>query len=302
MKFKMLSLLAGIVGTMLAVSMIDVNAQMERSEPAIESVDEVALLRSLAERFVGVSSIPDSELIVGQLPDAFPIESLPMPEGSQLLGSVVRHNDFIEVYIDAEQSADEIEALYENQLVSAGWSASNFPEGMWRILTATATVESPEMISPPIYCSPAGDLMVQLTAWEVELTGLTDVRLSISPDRSVMGSSVCNSSVEFPFLPTLQLPAGVELSTAHSGNRENFVYTDVAVSTQMTRDALLSHLGEQFEQAGWTLVDQMNEDILSWSSWTFDSEQGDAWTGSLNVIELRGVTDEYLIRAQAKKD
>ncbi len=302
MKFKMLSLLAWLVSITLAISIVDANAQMNQSERATESADEMELLRSLAERFIGVSSIPDSELVVGKLPDTLPIEPLPMPEGSQLLGSVIRHNDFVEVYIDSEQTADEVKAFYEDQLLGAGWKAGVSPVSVWGISTATATAETPEMDLPPIFCSTTEDLMVQLTAWEVELTGLTDVRLSILPDQSAMSSSACDNSVELPSLPTLQLPTGTDISTSHSGYRGDFIYTDVVVSSQMTSAALLSHLSEQFEQAGWRLVDQTNDDVLSWSSWAVENEQGEAWRGALNVVQLRGVTDEYLIRAQAKKE
>ncbi len=299
MKRKALFLLAVLVSTTLTSNIIDANAQTNQSEQATPA-DEMALLRSLAERFTGVNSVPDSELFIGELPDTFPGELLPMPEGSQLLASVVRHNDFLEVYIDSARSADEVKAFYKEQLFGAGWKAGTFPVG-WGISAATATAETPEMDLPLIFCSPAEDFMVQLTAWEVELTGLTDIRLSILLDQSVVRSSACESLVEFSFLPTLQLPTGADISTSHSGYEDNFVHTDVVVSTPMTSEELLSHLSEQFEQAGWTLVDQTNDDVLSWSSWTVDNAQGEAWQGTLNVVQLRGVTDEYLIRAQAKK-
>ncbi|MEM9907584.1 MAG: hypothetical protein AAF921_21450 [Cyanobacteria bacterium P01_D01_bin.44] len=268
-----------------------------KAQPA-EATDDPVLLRALAERLIGVHFSPEHELLVGTLPDALPVENLPIPDGASILGSVVRGDDYMEVVLTSTQLPDEIVNFYEEQLLNAGWRVG---EPQIQLLEfSRSDADQSAMNLPPIYCSDTENIALQVSV-ELQPEQPTDIRLSIFGAEISGLSSGCQSN-GLAFLPNLQLPSGVEISTSHAGSDgDKALYTDIVVNTSLTGEALLSHLSEQFEQAGWTPMEQMNDDILSWASWTFEGEPGETWQGVLNIIKLQGVTDEYLLRAQVAR-
>lgn len=103
-----------------------------------------------------------------------------------------------------------------------------------------------------------------------------------------------------PF-PNLQLPAGVEIipTSANVDDDSGFQHINVIVQMNITGEELMAHLVEQVESAIGPVALQ-SDAMRSSASWTFEREPGQTWQSTLNVIKLQGVSNEYLLRAQAE--
>ena len=271
------------------------------SSPELSDVlpsDEAVLLRAIAEHYAGVSATGD-ELLVGQLPDFLAPEVLPIPNDGRVLGSIVRGSDAFDIVIEATQSPEAIIAFYDEQLLSSGWQAAQFPASTWNFTTV-----DDEEYSPNVFCSSAEGYTLYISAWTFQANQPTHIYLSMSQATSGVMPLACNASTAntLPPLPTLELPEGVNPSTSNSGVEDDFqvFYTDIIIATDLTSEALLSHLSQQFDQAGWTPAQRSDSDVQSQASWTYEDEQGQTWQSAIDVIKL-GATDEYFLRAKAER-
>ena len=264
-----------------------------------ELADDDARFRMLAERLIGVSGVPEHTLIVGELPESLSPEDIPIPNNTQLLGSVVRGHDYIEIVLDSTQSSDEIKTFYQEQFLDDGWQLAKEPVTAWGFSGGSQFQGETDEL--PVFCSANDNTMLRITAWELPQNPSTDVRLTMLSSQNSGLLSPCHTvaSIDLPPLPGLRFPPEVTLSTGHSGSDKNLIYTDAMVSMPMQSDVLLSYLGEQFEQVGWTPIEQGNDDVLSWASWVVEDENGETWQSTLNIIQLQGISDQYFVRAQA---
>jgi hypothetical protein len=66
------------------------------------------------------SRTQNAQLLPGQLPDQLPVE-IPIPEGSRVLGSLVRNPEEIEMLIDTYHSSEEVLSFYRQHMNTLGW-------------------------------------------------------------------------------------------------------------------------------------------------------------------------------------
>lgn len=88
-----------------------------------------SLLHELVLRlatYPGDPRVDEPQLLVGQIPPNLSIE-VPIPEGSRILGSLLRSKENIDIVLDCALTPDEVVQFYKERLVAAGW---NEPETM----------------------------------------------------------------------------------------------------------------------------------------------------------------------------
>ena len=305
MQFRIVPSLFMLVGLTLSNSVAIAQSSPESPEsespPEISDVlpsDEPVLLRAIVEHYAGVRA-PEDELLVGQLPDILAPEVLPIPNDVQILGSIVRGGNSFDIVLESTQTPEAIIAFYEEQLLSSGWQAAQFPASTWNFTTA-----EDEEHSPNVFCSDTEGYTLDISTWTLQANQPTNIYLSMNQPSPEVMPLACNVSAAdtLPPLPTLQLPEGVKPSTSNSGVEDNFqaFHTDIIIATDLTSEALLSHLSQQFDQAGWTPTERSDSGVQSQASWTVEDEQGQTWQSEIDVIKL-GASDEYFLRAKAER-
>ena len=322
MQFRIVPLLAILVGLGLPSSVAiaqpspDTQSPSESSEPqsSSESPDDVATLRALAEHLTRVG-MPGDELLVGELPDNGLPESLPLPSDAQLVGSVVRgEGRHLDILLQSNQSPQEFKAFYTDQLVDAGWQVARFPTGIWNFATANPEMPVAETEMPVaetevsvddyainFFCSSTEGLYLNTVAFASQPGQATMVNLSIGQADARSMPPECNADAAvLPPLPTLQLPEGITLTRGSSADAtEDILSTHALIESEMTREDLLTHFVEQYEQAGWIPAERSDDNGQLSASWTIEDDQGQTWQSTFNVLKLQGATNEYLLSAQA---
>lgn len=94
------------------------------SEHPFESQEDV--LRALVLRVAAIPGDPsasDQQLLVGQFPENLPV-SFPLPEQSQLLGSLLRNAAHTEVILNTLLSPAQIIDFYRDYFLAIGWGES----------------------------------------------------------------------------------------------------------------------------------------------------------------------------------
>ena len=299
MKFRMIPLFVMLSSLMLLGSLA-IAQPTPPTSPATASADEAILLRTLVERLAGLQ--PGEQLIVGDLPETLPPEMLPMPNDAQILGSLARSGNHTWILLESQQSPSEIEAFYAAELPSRGWREEQSSLLTWGFSQADTHEQFAASPSIPMFCANDENMMLQIIVQHAVPSQQTGVQLIMMPT-GVMGSSpVCSDEVtQLPTLPSLHLPSGVNITSGSAGREEYLIRTEVVVTTTTPRAEILSHLADQFDQAGWRSVERVDDDGLSWATWRSENEQGETWQGAINIVKLQGAADTYLVRAHVEK-
>ena len=247
-------------------------------------------LREFVERWLGPSypGQPADEITVhlGSLPPDLPFE-LPLPEGARVIGSVHQALfSYLHVILATSLSPEEVLAFYDARLLEIGWQAASdaaygggFVSGdPWRV-----------------YClDEEAALTLSASPW---ITGETDVRLFIDGD---MRYSQCNSEYmagldsSSGLIPTLMSPSGTQMigGTTSGSSDSNTAYTETTLRTDLSAGELAAFFNEQLAADGWTLLDNGASEGHAWSHWSLVDEKGEAWTGTLILLEVPPGSDE----------
>ncbi|MBE7384027.1 MAG: hypothetical protein F6J95_021740 [Leptolyngbya sp. SIO1E4] len=304
MQFRTVPLLVMLVGLVLPGGVAIAQSSSESSEvpTTVESPEDLATLRELAEHFAGVG-VPGDELIVGELPEGLVLENLPMPDDARLLGSIARGGNYFDILLQSNQSPQAIDAFYQEQLLSAGWQLVSFPGNIWNFAKADIMAQLEEQHSTDSFCSDTEGVYLHTTATAFQPNQATTVNLSVQQVEAEGMPLDCSANAfdNLPPLPTLHLPDTVRptagTTTPTTGD---LLATYVVIESDMTGEALLAHFAEQYEQAGWAPVERSDDEGPFSASWTIENDQGQTWQSTFNVLRLHGTTDEYLLSAQAE--
>jgi hypothetical protein len=255
-------------------------------------------LRRLAERLVGAWGAPGEmrvALEVGALPADLRV-ALPVPEGFELLGSLVRteRGELLSVqavFDGPERTDDAFEAL-RTTFEGAGWTFIveggtfgfvPFPPNFFARACAPLGADDP---------NPRSIAFVHV-AWLPG--GASDVRIDVSHD-TWEGACTPGSEADwgsFAPLPALAAPEGATLSVPvanHDG--------DDAIAAAFLRGlsdvtAVHAHYQEQLTALGWLLTgsQELGDDegvSLARSAWTRTDDAGRSWHALLGVERVRG--------------
>lgn len=263
--------------------------------------NEAALLQEMLRARYGLSGEENVQILAGQLPDSLPAD-LPLPEGAQIIGSVVNPGSvaggpgYTEILLQVNQSPEEIYSLYQQQLLDEGWQLHEVPEVNEGFIAEEAT-ETPQVSSSinssRLFCSPSQAAYLHVTTAPSQTNSSTAVNLALrTPYVESQSSSPfeCFPGIEEALLPGLTLPANAQLISGGSSVGNDGASSDVVIQTDLEAEALINHYATQLQQAGWTQVETSEVGL---SRWSYQDEEGRNWQGLLLISEIQGTPDYY---------
>jgi len=251
---------------------------------------EELAIRLLTPSYPDAPDVEKTKVFVGALPDEMPI-SLPMPEGSRILGSVVNGEQGIEVVLDVNRTPEQVLDFYRESMAADNWSevgggfgpAGGFAPDVDRITL----------------CRGAWNPSVTVGAYELE-AGLTDVRLNVNtnPDWSPCRQSETFEDSMKP-LPKLVTPPDAEhLRDSLSGGGSTVAST-ATMETDMNSTALEEYYADQLKESNWTYIESGRCGEAAWSTWKFVDEGDLEWNGQFIALEVPGTEKTRFVLVQA---
>jgi len=267
------------------------NQSAEQGEP---SVGELAL-RFLQESYSDSTELDVITLLPGKLPPEMPVD-LPIPDGAIIAGSMIQEDTGFSVVLDVPMTPDQALEFYKERLASQNWTEVPLP-GMNEGFVEDA---DPSMA----FCKDSKDPWMIIIA-HPQSNG-TDLRLSISTDTEC---SPCSQDLGYDDwlkpIPKLAAPKGAKISNENfMSGPGNMVATSVTVETEMNSSSLAAHYADQLMAANWTMMGEGESGPSSWSSWSYNDEDGLAWDGFFMALELAGTneTQKFVLMQANEKE
>lgn len=266
--------------------------------------DDIDILRALAIRltihpFPGQQSPADVQLFVGKLPPALPF-SLPVPEGSRLLGGIVSPRQETTVILQTDLSPDAAVAFYRERLIAEGWTEPERGGSRESGFVASMT----EMRHRATFCRSDREPPLIVFAFD-EAGGRSGLRLTIPSEQSPFGHGCRRQrrggSPDFmqSILPPLVGPLNTSQQPHGGGGSPDRVHSDAELIGDLDLAALPGHYYPQIEQAGWTQQEAGENGPVIWSTWTFEID-GEPWRGNFYVLQRPDLPRHFMLHIQAE--
>ncbi len=300
-RLRFLLVLALIVISTLALG----RAKAQMPTARNESLSRNFVLRLLNWSASGV------QILEGRLPERLPVE-LPLPEQTQILGSVVGPKEDVQILLDVGQSPEQVVAFYRERLLAAGWRK---PEPETKRLSERGFVQTrPENgfeivdFSTPLVVAENGDI-TRAGRTDVFCQGsfgplfiearpmpkaTTDVRLNLylSSFNSYCSSNHTNQRWEVP-LPPLTPPSHTKVELRGSRGSNHDWESMAMLETSLDVQALAAHYTAQLQRVGWIRRDSGQSSLSAWSNWLLKDNKGQSWQGMLNLSQVEGKANQY---------
>jgi hypothetical protein len=251
--------------------------------------------RELVKRLIDLP-LSESSLLVGELPEQLPAD-LPLPEGAQVLGSTVSENGKnYDIFVNAKQSLEEVQAFYAERLTGAGWQERQD----LAYLGGGFVPSEIERVDGLAFCKPDRELYLKGIVFDkAEPNAPTDVRLSLVTGAGAMCDPEERKVKSAP-LPNLLAPPDDRLGSRGGGSdRFGYRQSHVTAKTQLDTQTLVEFYAAQLERAGWRQLESRQSDATVWSVWTHTDETGRTWQGMLFVIPNPEDSEQYTARVIA---
>jgi hypothetical protein len=219
----------------------------------------------------------ENTVLIGEMPDNMPID-LPVLEDARVVGSLFQNEPLsFQAILQTEQPAEAVLEFYSSALAETGWSESGRPYQGAGFIPAQpdqrqVTLCDSENNTLTIIALPLDD-------------NTTDVRVNI---QSALNYNPCAQTppAVTSLIPELEAPEGVRIQGGgSSGGSSGEQSVSASLITDLSVDALLEHYNQALEDAGWTLVDSGSSGNGAWSTWTFRTEAGEDWSGTLFMLK-----------------
>lgn len=308
-RLRFLLVLALIVITTLALG--QAKAQMPTARN--ESLSRNLVLRLLNWPASGV------QILEGRLPLRLPVE-LPLPDQTQVLGSVVGPKEDVQILLDVGQSPEQVVAFYRERLLAAGWTK---PEPEPKRFSSIGFVQTrPENglesvdFATPMVVAENGDI-TRAGRTDVFCKGSygplfikarpmpqapTDVRLNLylSSFNSYCSLNRINEMREVP-LPPLTPPSNTKVELRDGGGSNDYWQSMAMLETELDVQALAAHYTAQLQRVGWTRRDSSQSELAAWSNWLLKDKKGQSWQGMLNLIKVEGKANQYFASVRLER-
>ncbi len=269
-----------------------------------ESLSRNFVLRLLNGSASGV------QILERRLPPRLPVE-LPLPDQTQVLGSVVGPKEDVQILLDVGQSPEQVIAFYRERLLAAGWrkpereplrfSSGGFvqtrPENGLEVEFETSAVrvedgDRTRVIGNDVFCKGSfGPLFIEARPTPKAPTAVR-LNLYLSSFNSMCSPNAINE-VEVP-LPTLTPPSNTKVSLGGGGGSYDDWESRAMLETKLDVQALAAHYTAQLQRVGWTQRDNGHSELATWSNWLLKDKKGQSWQGMLNLVKVEGKTNQYL--------
>lgn len=283
-------------------------------EMHLSSGNTEAILRELVLRFAtdpGVLVKEDLQLLVERVPEDL-LFSLPLSEGSSILGSLIRTNrttiTTTDIALDTPLSPWQAIDFYREHLHREGWFEQERTPGFERSGFANAHRGRTDLILWQYGSS------VHIRA-EAGRYALTAVRLTIYRgqlrDNSVamdflQGRVQIVATVDperaFTLIPRLEAPMGAVFRDDGYTSALYSAQTCAMLQTDLSLSVLATHYATQLEQAHWQRTGEGSSGPAGWHTWTFQDEEQETWSGYFFVLQTPGRSREYSISMRISRD
>ena len=296
------------------------------SNPSLNETGLLEFALRLAT-YPGDSRTQNAQLLPGQLPDQLPVD-IPFPEGSRVLGTLIRNPESITMYLDTHLSPNQVLTFYKQRMQAAGWQTTDVfsqphrggfvPSGSQNLgagetfylglrgpsSTANALTDASVWIDYYNNRNRSGPVLTVNAYPSRSNVNFTDLRLDLQmngpfppgPPPLMRGRPSRNN---FSVLPALEAPEGVIQEGGSTGGRPNGVYADTTLVTQMDLSTLAAHYKAQLQQAGCVLTEEGQNGSLAWNSWAF-REDDEQWHGFLIILKV--LDREYYLHMRMRSD
>jgi hypothetical protein len=229
------------------------------------------------------------QLLPGRLPDTLPLK-LPLPDGSRVVGSLVRGQESVEVVLDAPGSAEQVLAWYQQQMRAAGWQTPEEMQGHH----PSGFVPSHSLMPflHAFFFQNEGRASLNVTIWQGQHEQ-ADVRLHLEMN-SQHASRVLHQRRRrrmrgmYEPIPPMAAPLGArQIGGGGSGSDEGWLST-ATLETDLDLAALAAHYAGQLEKAGWKRAADGQSGPLAWHTWTFVDEDQEPWEGLFSIFAVPG--------------
>ncbi len=255
--------------------------------------------RLLDFRYPGGPEPGKVQILAGQLPEDMPVE-LPMPRDAEVVGSVARGDQNVEIILDVPGEPQSVLDAYEEQLVAAGWREPELdgPSG-GGFVPADGAFAS-------LFCREQEEPYLSVSAFTLDNRGMSDVRLSLNS--APEDYSPCDERSVLPgppgifgLIPRLEAPRDATmLEGGEGGGGGNSWYSSSTLKIEMSLADLEEHYREQLEKAGWSREDSGASGPMAWSIWTF-TDEGDRWSGVFLALDVPGEEDARFVYLRVQR-
>lgn len=268
-----------------------VNFTQKSKSITMLSSSDLPTLHQLVARLLSLPG--DSiQVIAGQLPEQLPV-ALPLPDGVQVIGSVVREQNDFQILFDVALSPQQVKAFYRQQLLDAGWkeqeSFSELNKGFANLSALKGFADQETKFS---YESQGAELVIE-TLCEPNNPTFVKCTLNLKIDYSLSAHTR-----NLAPLPPLESPPNVQVHSRGTKGSTKQYSSQAQLETELDAKVLIAHYADQFEQAGWTQRDSGQDGALIWSSWTLLDNKEQSWLGLLNIMKIGGLSNQYFAFVQ----
>ncbi len=258
------------------------------------------LLRELALRlssYPGDPRVNDPQLLVGQIPQELSA-TIPLPEGSRVLGTLIRSQDNIDIVLDSSLSPGEVLNFYKARMQAAGWNELDFPPGPGP--GGFVPTGFPGFENRVTFCKGSHGQALTVNAFEGK-GAFTDVRLDLnagahSPcaQRGRMHTRMAHRGMGLhDLIPRLVPPVGARQQPSGGGGGSDSYYSSATLDTDIDLATLSSHYASQLEKSGWIRNGEGLDGPLAWHTWTFQDEDKEPWRGLFYILKVPGTEREH---------
>lgn len=261
------------------------------------------LLRELALRLVTYPGDPrndNPQLLVEQLPDNMAIP-VPLPEKSQVLGTLIHGPENIDIVLDSELSPDAVLSFYKERMAEMGW---NELEMMGPMHGGFMHSRYPGFVHHTTFCQGADGPGLTLNTIEGKQQG-SDIRLHLafgseySPCAQIHQRHQRMHRGLHDLIPPLLPPAGAkQYGGGGSGGGVGSWHTTASLETDLDLATLLAHYSQQLEKGGWSRTGEGFSGPLAWTTWTFQDEDKENWSGLFFILKMPGKEREHALEVR----
>ncbi|HEX6107899.1 MAG TPA: hypothetical protein VFZ02_00705 [Ktedonobacteraceae bacterium] len=263
-----------------------------------------AILHELVLRlstYPGDPRVNDPRLLVGQVPIELSA-TLPLPEGSRVLGALIRSEEHVDIVVDSNLSPEAVLNFYRERMHAAGWSE---PEpAMMPHHGGFVHSGFPGFENQAVFCKDSQGQALTVNAFEGR-GGLTDVRLELSTGEY----SPCTHQTRrqsrmmhmglHDLIPSLVPPPGAhQLPGGGGSSSSDSYYSTATLETDIDLATLSAHYATQLEKAGWVRSSEGLNGPFAWHTWMFQDEENEPWRGLFFVLKTPGLEREHLLNVR----
>ncbi len=265
----------------------------------------------------------NAQILPGQLPDQLPVE-IPIPEGSRVLGSLIRNPESIEMLLDTYLPPEQVLTFYRQRMETMGWQTTDIyrPNRGGLMPSGSRSRGGNEtfykgLSDPSLTVNGLGISSAWVDEFNRNRSGPV-LTVNAYPGKGNMADLRLNLNMNGPFppgpprhmrrfpsrnivslLPALEAPEESNLTGGGSGGSLNGAHSEITLETNIDFSTLVDHYKAQLEQAGCVLTEESQDGPLAWITWTL--EDGDKQCHGFFMI-LKELNQEYYLHLRMKSD